>query len=171
MAPLKLVRPKLSLRMKTFVEKALEGKPFWDVCCDHGYVGIEAMHTGRFSHVHFVDQVPHIMQRLEKLIKQSPSYKADFAYTLHCLSAEKLQTEIEGTFLIAGVGGLTIKNILSAQLLGGRFFPERLLLSPHTDEAVLVSYLDEIKEIYGPKEKMMVVDGKRERPLYLLEKI
>ena len=169
----KLNRPKLSGRMQTFIDLALDGMPFWDVCCDHGYVGIGAMYTKRFSHIHFVDQVSHIMERLEKLIIQSPSFQDDFKYSLHISSGEKIGILVEGNLLIAGVGGLTIKNILQALLKDHKLKSKRLLLSPHTDEVVLANYLmeDDFKSIYRIHEKIMVTDNQRQRPLYVLDLI
>ncbi len=158
--------------MQTFIEKGLDHQPFWDVCCDHGYVGIGALYTKRFSHVHFVDQVPHIMHRLDQLIKQSPEFEEDFPYSLHTLSGELIEEEINGTFLIAGVGGMTIKNILSASLKKETLKAERLLLSPHTDEALMSAYIlsDDFKRFYSIKERLMLLDGKKHRPLYILDK-
>nr|BDT28535.1 tRNA (adenine(22)-N(1))-methyltransferase TrmK [Bacteriovorax sp. HI3] len=158
--------------MQTFIEKALDHSPFWDVCCDHGYVGIGALYTKRFSHVHFVDQVPHIIERLDQLIKQSPDFKEDFPYSLHTMSGESLDGDITGTFLIAGVGGMTIKNILSAALKKETLKAQRLLLSPHTDEAVMSAYImsEDFKTYYSIKERLMLLDGKKHRPLYILDR-
>ncbi len=157
--------------MKIFIEEGLDDLPFWDVCCDHGYVGIGGLHSKRFSHVHFVDQIPHIMKRLELLIKQSPELDDSFFYTLHTIPAESINEDIHGTFLIAGVGGLSIKNILSACLETRKMKAQRLLLSPHTDEEVLIEYMlsEEFKKIYKIKERLLLKDNKRLRPLYILD--
>ena len=42
---MKLPNPKLTKRMKCFIDHALIDKPLWDICCDHGYVGIKALET------------------------------------------------------------------------------------------------------------------------------
>ena len=168
---MKLPNPKLSARMKSFIEHALKGQPFWDVCCDHGYVGIKALESSEFLEVHFVDQVPHIMQRLETLIKQSWRIKPEHKYFLYLLPGEEIEGEVHGTLLIAGVGGLTIKTIVSTLISNQKLKASRLLLSPHTDEKVLIQYLDDevFKNLYTLTDKILMPEGKRFRPLYIFD--
>ena len=168
---MRLPRPKLSSRMLTFIEHAVIGAPFWDVCCDHGYVGIKALETRLFPVVHFVDQVPHIMDRLKTLIEQSREGSLHSHYFLYSSSGEDLEENVEGTLLIAGVGGLTIKTILESLINKDKLKAQRLLLSPHTDERVLVDYMsnENFKTLYRPTEKILIPEGKRHRPLYLLD--
>lgn len=99
--------------MQLFVDQALDGKEFWDFCCDHGYIGIGALESKRFSHVHFVDPVKHIMERLEQLIQQAPE-SDKLKYSLHVKKGEEIESEVKGTAVIAGVGGLLITLILKA---------------------------------------------------------
>lgn len=168
---MKLPNPKLSTRMKSFLEHALKGQPLWDVCCDHGYVGIKALESSEFLEVHFVDQVPHIMQRLEMLLKQSWKIKSEHKYFLYLLPAEAIEGEVHGTLLIAGVGGLTIKTIVSTLIANQKLKAHRLLLSPHTDEKVLIQYLDDeiFKNLYTLTDKILMPEGKRFRPLYIFD--
>lgn len=169
---MKLANPKLTSRMKTFIDHSIKDEPLWDICCDHGYVGIKALETSAFSEVHFVDQVPHIMERLETLIKQYWRIKPHHKYFLHLMSGENIENDIHGTMLVAGVGGLTIKTIVSTLIKNERLFARRLLLSPHTDEKVLIAYLED--EIFLSKyvviEKILMPEGKRSRPLYVIDK-
>ena len=167
----KLAKPKLSSRMLSFVSHAIKSEPFWDVCCDHGYVGIKALECGLFPEVHFVDQVPHIMERLQILIGQSKEKHSSTGDSLHLISGENIELDVYGTLLIAGVGGLTIKNIVSSLLAKNKLKASRLLLSPHTDEKVLIHYLDNtvLQRLYTVSEKVMLAEGPRERPLYILD--
>ena len=157
--------------MKCFIDHALRDKPLWDVCCDHGYVGIKALETSQFSEVHFVDQVPHIMERLEILIKQYWRIKPQHKYYLHVISGECLEEDVEGTLLIAGVGGLTITIILKALLDKNKLNAQRLLLSPHTDEKVLIEYFghEDFQKMYIVTSKVLMPEGKRMRPLYVVD--
>lgn len=159
---------KLSPRMKTFLDHSLKERPLWDICCDHGYVGLGALKDGHFSEVHFVDQVPHIMKKLEDVIKEGESFETP--YFIHCLPAENLSEKILGTFLVAGVGGLTIKNIMEPLLKKELMQCERLLFSPQTDEKVLIEFLasDILTSAYDLKEKISIPEGKRIRSLYVL---
>ena len=136
--PMKLPSPKLSPRMKSFIEHAIPNASFWDVCCDHGYVGIQALTSNQFTSVHFVDQVPHIMKRLQQLIYQNKNLRAEHKFFLQTCPGEEIEGDVEGTLLIAGVGGLTMKNILTSLMSKKTLLAQRLLLSPHTDEKVIV---------------------------------
>lgn len=168
---MKLRKPKLSNRMECFIEHALKGLPFWDVCCDHGYVGIKALESSAFTKVYFVDQVPHIMQRLEALIKQNFSDIFEDNYFLCTIPAEKIEVEVKGTLLIAGVGGLTIKTIISELLANNKLKARRLLLSPHTDELVLVQLIDQenFKSLYTLTSRIVMQEGRRFKPLYIFD--
>jgi tRNA (adenine22-N1)-methyltransferase len=168
---MKLTNPKLSRRMKCFIDNALKNDVLWDICCDHGYVGIKALESSQFSEVHFVDQIPHVMDRLEVLIKQYWRIRPEHKYTLHAMSGEDLELDICGTMLIAGVGGLTIKKIVSTLVEKKKLKAKRLLLSPHTDEKTLIHYMEEIdfKKLYSITEKIMMPEGKRFKPLYILD--
>ena len=156
--------------MLTFLEHALKDDILWDICCDHGYVGISALHSGEFTKVHFVDQIPHIMERLQTLINQK-SKRNTCPYELHVMSGEDLNIEVTGTVLIAGVGGMTIKIIIDSLLSKEILKAQKLLLSPHTDEKVLVEYMqtEQFKKYYDLSEKIMMAEGPRFRPLYIFE--
>lgn len=159
---------KLSARLRVFLEQSLRDKPLWDICCDHGYVGIAALKEGTFSEVHFVDQVSHIIKKLESILI-AEDYSTP--YYLHAIGAEGLNEKMSGTFLIAGVGGLTIKNIMSPLLKKELMQCERLLFSPQTDELVLVDFLasSEVSSLYELKEKILIPEGRRVRSLYVLD--
>ncbi|NOT78071.1 MAG: hypothetical protein HOP07_03600 [Bacteriovoracaceae bacterium] len=167
-------RLKLSLRMKLFLDSALQNDSFWDLCCDHGYVGLGALvlnnHEKSFTSVYFVDQVSHIMKSLQLRIDHLYN-KPNIPYALYCLPAEDLDVDLTGTVLIAGVGGFTIKKILSNLLSKNKLKAKRLLLSPHTDVKILEEYIafDEYQKCYFLKDKLSVVVGKKEKPFYILD--
>lgn len=166
---MKLHRPKLSSRMRLFLDQGVLNKPFWDVCCDHGYVGIGALKYN-FSEVHFVDQVPHIMEKLIFRFKEfPPNNSAKFKF--HINSGEEISEFVFGTCLIAGVGGLTIKNIIENLIRVDKLKADRLLLSPHTDEKVLIDCIRSsiVSDSYFLKEKIIFTEGKKERSLYILD--
>ena len=168
----KLPAPKASRRMKIFVEKALEGEAFWDFCCDHGYIGIHALKVERFKEVHFVDQVPHIIHRLQKLFAQSHKVKEEYRYFFHVAAGENISHVVDGNCLIAGVGGTTIKIILENLKSNNLLQAKRLLLSPHLDEHILNPFMQEkLGTIYQLKEKILIPEGRRSRPLYVYDLI
>ena len=169
---MKLPSPKLTIRMRSFIDHAIPHAPFWDVCCDHGYVGIKALVSSQFTVVHFVDQVPHIMKRLQTLIYQNRELRSEHQYQLHVCSGEEINSNVEGTLLVAGVGGLTMKNILNALIDKDHLQCDRILLSPLTDEKVIVEFImsEFFQGLYSVDDKKLLPEGKRERPLYILNK-
>jgi tRNA (adenine22-N1)-methyltransferase len=168
---MRLPNPKLSNRMQAFLEHAIKHDVLWDVCCDHGYVGIKALESGLFSEVYFVDCIPHIMKRLEQLIQQL-NWKISHPYQLYTMSGADIPIDIEGTLLIAGVGGATIKTILSSLLEKKTLKAKRLLLSPHMDVPLFLEYIESeiFKQTYYLFERKMIAEGKRERPLFIFER-
>lgn len=169
-------RLKLSLRMNLFLDSALPNVSFWDLCCDHGYVGLGALvlknQEKSFTAVYFVDQVSHIMESLQFKIDHL-YHKPNIPYELYCLPAEELEVDLTGTVLIAGVGGFTIKKILSNLISKNKLKANRLLLSPHTDIKILEEYIafDEFQKYYFLKDKLSVVVGKKEKPFYIFDQL
>lgn len=161
-------KPRLSFRMKIFIDKALPNEPFWDVCCDHGYVGIGALESRKFPYVYFVDQLPHIMKKLEIFIDKAPDTKKNPNYLLITAPGENIKIPIEGTLLIAGVGATTIINILKRAPINAK----RILLSPHLEVKKLEEYIACdlcAKRSYQLTEIIQIPEGKRMRPLYILD--
>jgi tRNA (adenine22-N1)-methyltransferase len=166
----KLPKPKVSERMKIFVDHGIDQLPYWDFCCDHGYIGIHALKSERFSEVHFVDQIPHIIERLQALFAQSDKVKPEYKYFFHIAAGEDLITKVEGNCLIAGVGGTTIKVILETLSQKDLLHAKRLLLSPHLDEHILNPFMESLNDRYKLVEKIEIPEGKRVRPLYIYDR-
>ncbi|WP_028670528.1 SAM-dependent methyltransferase [Saccharospirillum impatiens] len=83
----------------------------WDLCCDHGRLGLGLLETQRTPQVHFVDQIPSIMADLQDRLKR---YGAK-GYQLHTLPAEQLNLPNQGTQLLvlAGVGDEVAQAIIT----------------------------------------------------------
>lgn len=158
--------------MQLFLENALIDAPFWDICCDHGHVGIGALEKKISSEVHFVDQLPHIFERLDQLIRQTLPDQNNYRYYLHPMKGEQIDFTVEGTCLIAGVGGLTIKKILEALFVADKLKAQRLLLSPHTDIQVMLEFIEsaDFANQYTLVEKFSLKERKKIRSLYILDK-
>lgn len=168
---MKLTKPKISNRMKVFLEHSLPDLPFWDICCDHGYVGLAALHSRVFTEVHFVDQLPHIMERLSILLTER-ARSDDLKFFLHSAGGQDINQTVRGNCLIAGVGGLTITVILNGLLKNNKLDANRLLLSPHTDEKTLVAFVESplFFERYNFTEKIIISERGRLRPLYIFDR-
>jgi tRNA (adenine22-N1)-methyltransferase len=114
----------LAPRLQTIFDALLCQEEVWDVCCDHGYVGLRALKENTFPFVHFVDQVPHI---IETLPQDSP--RAHY----HPVPAEELDQVLGGSVVIAGVGAFTILSIVQSWEKRGILKAKRLILAPQKD--------------------------------------
>lgn len=160
---------KLSPRFKVFVEKVLPNVPFWDLCCDHGYVGLEIFFNKKSSEVHLVDQVPHIMEKIAKYLQDN--FEVTKGIHLHIESAQNLKMPLEGTVLIAGVGGKTIQIIVQELLKNKLLHATRLLLSPHTDLKAFNELVEtqEFQSQYTLIEKVPLDEGGIIKTLFVFE--
>jgi tRNA (adenine22-N1)-methyltransferase len=64
---------KLTPRLQTIFNSLMLGKPVWDLCCDHGYLGLRCYLSKQFPEVHFVDQVEEIITSLEVKFRENYS--------------------------------------------------------------------------------------------------
>ncbi len=163
---------KLSPRIQLIFDQLLPGEPVWDFCCDHGYLGLAAYRSGKFSEVHFVDRVPHIMQSLQarfhhKHYKDEYTVKAYF----HTLSGEQVQLPLRGTVVISGVGSHTILDILKDKDLTAN---RRIVLVPQKDEEFLLESLQvnaALRQTHSLQKHLLVTEKKRERTLLVFDKM
>lgn len=160
---------KLSPRFKIFVDKILPNVPFWDLCCDHGYVGLEIFFNKKSSEVHLVDQVPHIMQKIAKYLQDN--LEDTSGIELHIESAQNLKVPLTGTVLIAGVGGKTIQIIVQELLKTKLLHATRLLLSPHTDLKAFNELIQtqEFQTLYTLTEKVPLDEGGIIKTLFVFD--
>jgi tRNA (adenine22-N1)-methyltransferase len=160
---------KLSPRFKIFVDKTLPGNPFWDLCCDHGYVGLEIFLSKKCSEVHLVDQLPHVMKKLEIFIQDK--IEDSSGLFLHTAKGQNLDSLLTGTVLIAGVGGKTIQTIVQDLLNRNLLDASRLLLSPHTDMKSFEELINSSEFIskFSFTEKVPLADGGKIKTLFIFD--
>lgn len=94
-----------------------------------------ALSSGIFRTIHFVDPVPKIMQRLQMELEKK-GYNGE-SYQLHQQRGEDL-IAVNGTLLIAGIGGKLMSDIILTLLQNEQLHARRLLLSPNSDEKKFV---------------------------------
>lgn len=161
----------LSKRLKLIYDQLLPTKPVWDLCCDHGYLGLYAYESERFTAVHFVDQVPEIIDRLEVTFKEKVMTAANnTSVNFYACAGEDLSRPISGSLVISGVGSYTIFQILKSLQEQSLLKAERLILCPQND----VVSLDELKKLpdfsYRQNlETLTVIEKDRLRQIYVLD--
>ena len=102
-----------------------------DVGCDHGYIGIEALQSGRATNVTFVDISK---PSLEKARQNCPQA---FKTNVKFICQDGLRQLKVDCAVIAGMGGLEIISILEeAQAL-----PQQLVLQPMRNQRDVRQYL------------------------------
>ena len=153
----------LSPRIQLIVDHTLPNEPFWDLCCDHGYIGIGALTYQNVSEVHFVDQVSHI---IEKIKSYSKSTETPLFY--HNAPAETLTNQFKGTVVICGVGMNTILDVLNENQKNTQSYIKRWIIGPHThqDASEILSNL-----LIGYKlfQKSSVLERGRNRDFYIFD--
>lgn len=155
----------LSKRLQTLHDLLLPGEPAWDLCCDHGLLGLKALESGLFPRVHFVDQVPHIMQRLQGILDENPHRGHA---QCHTLPAENLAEPLTGSVVIAGVGGERILGMVKALTDRQMLRASRLILGPHKDEK---TFVEDFKKLFEGRWEVVshhpVVEGPRTRQIWV----
>ena len=142
------------------------GKPVWDVCCDHGHIGLWAQVSGLFPEVHFVDQAAHLVEKLEALFLERLGPGPWEGVGFHGVAAENLHVPVTGNLVIAGVGGITAREIIEGLHEDGCLQASRLILAPHGDEEWLKESDCLIKN-YALHSVHSVVEKRRERSIFV----
>lgn len=125
----------LSPRLQLLFDQLLPGLDVWDLCCDHGYLGLKAHAAGVFRRIHFVDSARHLIESLQKRFGRHEGLY------FHSLPAEKLGEKLQGNVIAAGVGAELICRILHELTASGVLAAERLVLGPHKDAEKLQEWL------------------------------
>lgn len=152
----------LSRRLATLLENLKPGEAVWDVCCDHGLLGRAALARG-FAPVNFVDCVPHITQKLED------DLGGDARARVFCVDGAQLRVPVEGSLVIAGVGGEKIQNILEGLQASANLRASRLVLGPHKDESDLWAWMENQKD-WRKIEWLKVEEGPRFREIAVFDR-
>ena len=148
---------KISKRIESIVD--LAPGPYdevWDLCCDHGKIGMHYAHTHAVKTIHFVDQVISIT---DNLTLQLDTYiPSSCKFYVHTKPAENLQIQQKekNLFIMAGIGSETIIKILDnfeqQKLLNNHF-----LISTHKYPHKIRRYLiDKRLKLF---EEILVVEG------------
>ncbi|MES2802639.1 MAG: tRNA (adenine(22)-N(1))-methyltransferase TrmK [Bdellovibrionota bacterium] len=165
---------RLSERLTIVFDNLLPEKDVWDICCDHGYLGIAAYKSTSFSHIYFVDRVPAIMEQLKTQF-QKFDFKTDSVSkaTFICTAGQDIKTNVTGTVCITGVGGFTTFKILDSLSQNNFLNADRLILGPHRDEVKLLELIKDSSQInqYHLKSEIKIVENSYKRSLFILDRV
>lgn len=145
---------KLSKRIRR-IAKYTEGfKTMADIGCDHGYLGIHSILDYGLTEVLFTDinEMP-LESAKQNCIKENVMDKVKF---LLGDGLKPLDKDYE-VISICGMGGILIKDILSASLERAKN-AKRLILSPNTDARVVREFL--VDNFFEIVEEEMIFDYK-----------
>lgn len=162
---------RLSPRLQALLDLALPGQPLWDICCDHGLLGLKAIEMGSFPEVHFVDQVPHIIRNLAiRLVDFEPDNEV---IECHLCAGQDIPIPVKGSVVIAGVGAQTILDILTGLFQNGSLQAQRLILSPQKDEKDFPSGFAQIFQGRWVlcEAPVIVIESDRSRPIWVAEPV
>lgn len=165
-------RMKLPNRLQFIYENLLPAQPVWDFCCDHGYLGVEALKSGKFPQVYFVDQVPHIVENIEALVTEKFS---EFRTQAHFIASrgEEIAEVVQGSAVIAGVGAFAICKILDSLQRRNLLQASRLILCPQRDEEKFLTMLRELGDDFNTRFSFtgatLLEERSRSRIVYLFD--
>lgn len=114
---------KLSPRLHSLfamVDKSYD--EIWDLCCDHGYLGMALMEDDACDTLHFVDRVPTIIEDLSNTLETIPLLTKTKA-TFNAMDAKvvELNQGKKNLVIIAGLGGkATIEMICTVVSKNGK---------------------------------------------------
>jgi len=156
---------RFSPRLRAIYDELLPGLPVADLCCDHGYLGLNAYLSQHFPEIHFVDQVPQTMMVLENNFNQYFKNTLNLTQVNFTTSdAGKIQSILTGNVVIAGVGGKNMMRILDYLNQFQILRPKRLILSPHRHQELF-----EQSELFGLSHShtRSVIEAGITRPIFV----
>lgn len=134
----------------------------WDCCCDHGYLGIKLLHKGLCQHLHFNDQVPHLIEDLLERLSRYPSNALRPTYSAAAMDAGqlKLDKKHNNLLILAGIGGEHMVNILDPLLNNHQHQKIDFLFCPATTQFNLREFL--AKNNFGLIFESLVTERNRD---------
>jgi tRNA (adenine22-N1)-methyltransferase len=140
----------LSKRLSKALSYIDKTKYFYDLCCDHGMLGMAVLENDLAEHVIFNDQVPHIIDNL----KTSLSSYITKSIAFETKPCQKIKFKPNSTICILGVGCNTIHKLLEA--IDNE---QTLIISTHTRPLLLRQKLQSLG-LNLIKEDLICENGK-----------
>jgi tRNA (adenine22-N1)-methyltransferase len=120
---------RVSPRMRRIVDFVLDGRPTWDLCCDHGLIGLWAWHVRDLPELHFVDRTPEVIRELEDRIRDHMEHSA---LHFHPRDASTIKiADVPSNVILSGVGFRASQPILAG--IDPSVAAHRLIICVHAE--------------------------------------
>lgn len=156
--PLRQLRPRLQ-HLQQWVEQTGRYDAVWDLCCDHGLLGLHLHESERHGHVYLVDQVPTIVDKLRT--QYDDRNNGQLSIQLAAAETIHLPDQPKQCFIIAGVGGETAATIAIAVITK----IQALLTQRPSGETHFELLISPNKHVYALRDTL------RALPLTLVEEV
>jgi tRNA (adenine22-N1)-methyltransferase len=138
----------------------------WDLCCDHGKLGLAFLEAEKTKKVYFVDQVSSIISKLKRKIENIEQIEPS-QYELLLLKAEDIKIKDKRSLIcICGVGGDVAINILKKISKKNDLRKHDILVSAQYHMFELRNFLK--TNGFKAKKELLSFDGKWGYELLLL---
>lgn len=114
----------------------------WDLCCDHGYLGINILQAGLPGQLFFVDQVPTITDKLQQRLGNRPSSQVQVLTT--DAGGLRVDPHKRHLMIIAGVTGTNVIAILQKIIANNQPVRLDMMICATRGNADIRQYLQEI---------------------------
>ncbi len=142
----------LSDRMQAIADQVGPDDVVADIGTDHGYIPIWLTINNRCRHAILGDINAGPLEKAQESITK---YAPDKIFDMRLGSGiEVLQPGEADTVIIAGMGGILIKNILLAEMHKTKLF-KKMILQPRNNSDVLRSWLEELDGFVITKEQVV----------------
>ena len=131
---MRFLEQKVSPRMSRVCDFVIDGRPTWDLCCDHGLIGLWAWHIHDLPELHLVDRVPEVVAKLEKDLVGRMDLGPLF---FHGVDASSLVLPTQPcNVILTGVGFRTMRRIIES------VYPDRpqhrVIVSVHAERGMRI---------------------------------
>lgn len=156
----------MSERIQRLASYVRPGATLYDLCCDHGLIGLTAWDRGDIERLVFIDQSADALSGLgRELIKRG--LDKNTRIELSVANAENLKIpNVPADFIIAGVGIRTIEKIIR-NLFSAGLGSHRLILGPQQKSQGLRCLLKSLS--FGLVHEDVVWEAGRFRELIIVE--
>lgn len=141
----KTIIRRLTLRLahiRQWIDQQDTYHDIWDLCCDHGHLGLHLHQNHTLTHVHLIDKIPSIIHKIRK------KYTSLIDSRLHMQQLDAQDIVLTGTprqmIVIAGIGGGTVKSLLQAIIANPKNASQHaidFIISPNAHTFELRNYL------------------------------